>query len=80
MLRDVDSTLLRIGIGIAMALSGATTLLWSVGKPPEWSPRLFGRAMMPFGFIQGRNRVRLYGLAIMAFGIGAALFWGVIAR
>jgi hypothetical protein len=77
MLRYIDLHPVRIVVGALPALVAATTLAWSIGKPPEWDPRFFG--LRPRG-LGGRDRVRTYALVALVLGAAVALYFGVFAR
>jgi hypothetical protein len=77
MLREMDLHPVRIAVGALVALVAAATLVWSIGKPPEWDPRFFG--LRPRG-LGGRDRVRIYALLTLALGAGVAIYFGILAR
>jgi hypothetical protein len=68
---------IRIVVGALLALVAASTLVWSIGKPPEWDPKFYG--LRPRG-LGGRDRVRIYALEALVLGGVVAVYFGVFAR
>jgi hypothetical protein len=75
MLRHMDQPV-RFVVGTLLALVGATVLVWTIGKPPEWDPKFFG--LRPRG-LGGRDRVRIYALVTLVLGVVVAIYFGILA-
>ena len=79
MLGAMDSHPVRIVVGTLLALAAASTLVWSIGKPPEWTPEIYGWFKgAPRQW--GRNRVRLVSAGAFVAGAVVALYFGVFVH
>jgi hypothetical protein len=68
---------IRFVVGTLLALVAASVLVWAIGKPPEWDPKFFG--LRPRG-LGGRDRVRMYALAVVVAGAIVAVYFGIFVR
>jgi hypothetical protein len=76
MLRHMDHPI-RFAVGALLALVAAAVLVWSNGKPPEWSPTFFG--LRPRG-LGGRDRIRIYALTALVAGAVVAIVFGILVK
>jgi hypothetical protein len=60
----------RAMVGLVVAVLGGLTLLLSVGKPPDWTPRAYRLSDLPLR----RDRVRIISLILLAVGIALAVY------
>jgi hypothetical protein len=68
---------IRFVVGALLAVVAASLLAWSIGKPPDWNPTFFG--LRPRG-LGGRDRIRIYALALLVAGAVVAIIYGILVR
>jgi len=68
---------IRFVVGTLLVLMAAATIVWTIGKPPEWDPKFYG--LRPRG-LGGRDRVRIYALAVVVAGAVVAVYFGILVR
>jgi hypothetical protein len=68
---------IRFVVGALLAVVAASLLAWSIGKPPDWNPTFFG--LRPRG-LGGRDRIRIYALALLVAGAVVAIIFGILVR